>query len=593
MNTFEENKRHPCDHGQTDQEWEASVHHYSQALQHNPRSPEALVGLGRGLLKLGKMDEGLAVLSTAIAIQPGHIDALLLLGHGLLDQGRGEDALQFFLRVLDLESDHVIALQGMGQTFLRLGQLQQAKTYLSQALQLAPNHPEILILLGEVLHRLGMWDQAQELLRQAAKNHPDPCAAHNTLGCVLLEQGHFAAAEEQLQHALAIHPQDCGIINNLGVAWMRQGHVSAALDQFRHALNLKPDYHEAANNMGLAYQELGLLDDALNAFRQAQHLKPDFADPYFNEGVIELTKGNFAQGWRGFAWRLRMEKYRNHRHLHTATDLTTLAGRTVLVVCELGFGDTIQFIRYARLLQRHAAQVIVVCPEPLVRLLTHAPGVTQCLCDSSPPPPCDTHVFLLSLPHLFGHSIPDFPATIPYLTAHPQRINFFRQSLKQHPGYRIGIVWRGNPQHLQDRHRSMTAMQFSQLLNVAGITLVNLQKEASQEEITLLSAKGKNRWVDFRSELHDFADTAAAIMALDLVITVDTAVAHLAGALGQPVWVLLPAVADWRWLLERPDSPWYPTMRLFRQTSLGDWPTVLTHVLEQLPRLLANTPQPD
>lgn len=593
MNTFGEKLRLHCNLGQTCQrleQWEESVRHYSQALQLNPRFLEALIGLGRGLLKLGQVDEGLAMLSTALEIQPSHIDTLMLLGHGLMNHGHGEDSLQFFLRVLDLESDHVAALHGMGQAFFRLGRLKDAKKYFSEVIQRCPNHLEALTLLGGVLHKLGAGDQAHELFIQALQHHPGQFGTHNTFGCVLLEQGDLNAAKEQFQHALAINPEAYTAINNLGVVWMRLGHISTALDQFRQSLHIKPDYFEAANNMGMAYQELGLLDEALDSFRQSQRLKPDFADAHFNEGLIGLTQGDFNQGWRGFEWRLRMEKYQNYRHLQTVTDLTTVAGQTVLVICELGFGDTIQFIRYARLLQEKSAQVVVICPAALVRLLTHTPGVTQCISDSAPPPPCNTHVFLLSLPHLFGSHLLNLPATVPYLTAHPQRVDFFRQALKQRPGFKIGIVWRGNPQHLQNRHRSMTATQFCQLLSIKGVTLVNLQKEASPEEIAVFAATGEDRFLDVRSELHDFADTAAAIIELDLVIAVDTAVAHLAGALGKPVWVLLPAVADWRWLLEREDTPWYPTMRLFRQSSLGDWPTVITRVLEQLHTLLTDHP---
>ncbi|MBF8272865.1 MAG: hypothetical protein HW380_1970 [Magnetococcales bacterium] len=309
-------------------------------------------------------------------------------------------------------------------------------------------------------------------------------------------------------------------------------------------------------------------------------MRPDFADAHFNEGVVWLTRGDFDRGWRGYEWRMGMAKYRDHHALHPISAVTGIAGRSFLVFCEQGFGDDIQFIRYVGWLREAGARVVVACPGELARLFVTVAGVDHWVVDNDIPPACDYQVLLLSLPLLFGARMGEFPASVPYLSANPERMDVFRQRLEGGEGvFKVGLVWRGNPKHFHDRHRSMSPALFSRLKQLEGVYLIGLQKGATHEELAVFAG---DRFLDLGGELHDFADTAAVVAQLDLVIAVDTSVAHLAGALGRPVWVLLPAVADWRWLLGREDSPWYPTMRLWRQSSLGDWSTVMDKVVEQL-----------
>ncbi|MBF0632660.1 MAG: glycosyltransferase family protein [Magnetococcales bacterium] len=564
-----------------------AIHQYQLALQHHPQFPEALTGWGRALLSQGQVDEGLGKLVDALQIQPDHVDALVYLAQGLVDAGQQEDAIQFFLRALDVDSDLVAALHGLGRLFFSLGRWKEAGDYLRRVVERVPDHLDAWSCLGMVSQRLGDWNAAEAMFRHVLRVQPEVSRGYNNFGSALLERGDLAEAARQFQHALVCRPDDPLAINNLGVAWQKMGDVASALEQFRLALQLKPDYFEAANNMGLACQELGRLDDALECFRLAQRIKPDFADAHFNEGVIWLTRGDFARGWRGYEWRLGMPKYRGHRILKPAWEVTRLAGRRVLVYCEQGFGDNLQFIRYVGHLVRAGATVVVACPGALARLFATVPGVAHWMVDDAPAPECDDHILLLSLPLLFDTGLKTVPAVVPYLWPDPVLVERLGHRLARCAGLlKIGVVWRGNPEHLMDRHRSMPPEFFSRLSDLEGCCLVGLQKGATAVELEVFAGM---QFLDMGDVLGDFADTAAVVAQLDGVIAVDTAVAHLAGAMGKPVWLLLSVVSDWRWMLDREETPWYPTMRLLRQSSLGDWSGVMDRVKGVLDHMIHST----
>lgn len=561
--------------------------HHQEAVQHlqlarleQPRSLEILTALGRSLLALGKMDTGLSTLVDALEIKRSYVPALVLLAQGLAEQGETEEAISMFLRVLDQDSHHMVALLGVGRLFFDNGRWTEALVYFQEALNQIPDHVEARTYWAMIEQRMGHWDVAHAMLSDLIQENPGDHRRHNHLGTALLDQGLWDLAVERFQAALAIQPDYPQAINNLGVVYQKMGNRQSALQQFHRALERKPDYWDAANNLGLSYQYMGKLEEALQAFRLCQRLQPDFADAHFNEGVIWLTLGDWARGWRGYEWRLGMRKYKNHTHLQPAWDITSLPGSTVLVYCEQGFGDAIQFIRFTQTLKEKGAGVVVAVPRETYRLLATVKGVDHWVVDEGPLPPCDYHMLLLSLPLLLGITPETIPAAVPYLSTDKEQATYFRRRLAPwNKSFKVGIAWRGNPHHANDRHRSMTPTPLSRLLDIPGLCLINLQKEATTDELLVFS---QDRMVDLTHELTDFASTAALMEPLDLVITVDTSIAHLAGALAKPVWLLLPQVAEWRWLLERQDSPWYPTMRLFRQSTLDDWQGLMDTVMAQL-----------
>ncbi|MBF0108484.1 MAG: tetratricopeptide repeat protein [Magnetococcales bacterium] len=548
------------------------------ALSGQPRSPDTLAAWGQVLLVQGRSEEGFQYLLEALRIRPDHVVSLTILAQGLADAGEPDESIRFFLRALDYDSDWIPALVSLGRLLLSLGRTAEARIHLERALAVVPDHSDALTCLGMVLQRLGEWDLAEAKFRHALRVHPDVCQGHNNYGSALLERGAFAEAARQFRLALQQCPEYPLAVNNLGVAWHKEGQILDAMEQFRHALRLKPDYFAAANNLGLACQELGRLDEALEWFQLACRINPDFADARYNEGLIWLTRGDFERGWRGYESRLGMARYRNHLFFRPAWALSLVPGGRVLVYCEQGFGDNIQFIRLVTFLAQAAMRVTLVCPGALARLFSTAPGIDCLVVDETPAmAEYDLHLPLLSLPCLFGIR-PHTLSFVPYLAADASGMAAFRELfLPFRKRLRIGLVWRGNPKHLLDRYRSMPPGFFSTLLDLEGCSFIGLQKDATADELKLFMVAGDN-FLDLGGRLHDFADTALAVAHLDVVIAVDTAVAHLAGAMGRPVWLLLPAVADWRWLLDTETSPWYPTMRLFRQATPGDWAGVLARV---------------
>jgi hypothetical protein len=321
----------------------------------------------------------------------------------------------------------------------------------------------------------------------------------------------------------------------------------------------------------------------------ALRLDPQSASTHWNRALALLQGGDFERGWREYEWRWQ----RAGAQPRVSTDRPPwdgrpLDGRAILLWCEQGLGDALQFARYAPLVQRHGGRVLLQCPGLLRALFRTLPGVDHLLTEGEALPSFDVHAPLLSLPALVGTTLATVPAEVPYLSADPARVEAWRQRLAAVPGLRVGVAWQGNPHHKWDRHRSVPLTAFAPLARVTGVRLVSLQKGPGAEQLPAL--KDRLRVVDFGDEFGasgPYPDTAALMRCLDLVVTVDTATAHLAGALAVPVWVPLSTIVDWRWLLGRQDSPWYPSMRLFRQTQLGDWAPVFDRMAEELRALVA------
>jgi hypothetical protein len=448
--------------------------------------------------------------------------------------GRLPEAAEICRRILDVEPEHVGA-RSLLESIARHRNLQAAQHCLVQ---------------GNALAREGKSAEAVACCRQAVELAPDFAPAHNNLSVLLRSQGNW-------DEAVA-----CG----------------------RRALELEPDHAEVHYNLGAALQERGDLDDALACYRKAVELKADFADGHMGLAGIHLLRGDFRQGWLEYEWRWRTKQVPPRPFRQPLWDGGSLAGKTILLYPEQGLGDVIQFIRYAPLVKRLGATVIVECQKPLLPLLATCAGIDRLVGQGDQLPPFATHSPLLSLPRIFQTSLDKMPAAGPYLFAAPALIESWRKKLSDLPGYKIGIHWQGRPGQGPWRVRNIPLRQFAPLAEIPGVRLISLQKGAGCEE--LAQVREHFPVVELGDEVDQaagaFMDTAAIIKNLDLVITCDTALAHLAGALGAPVWVALPRVPEWRWLLDRSDSPWYPTMRLFRQKALGDWPSVFAEIRRAL-----------
>lgn len=466
-----------------------------------------------------------------------------------------------------------------GAELLKRSKVADAVLAFEQALRLRPGSAEAHNSLGVALRLQGRLDETIFHCREAVRLAPEMAEAHSNLGSMLEEQGQTDEAIASLKEALRLEPDFANAYSNLGVASYRRRQYAETVEYYRRAIALKPDLAEAHNNLASVLFDLGQSDEALASFTEAIRLRPDYREPHWGRALVWLSRGEFERGWPELEWRPSLlERRRSSQPRWDGSDLT---GRTILLDAEQGLGDTLQFVRYGSLLKQQGARVVLVCQPRLVRLLAAGcPAVDEVVAAGESLPPFDVHAPLLSLPAIFRTTVASVPADIPYLHPEPQLVASWRAELSQVPGFKIGIAWRGNAQHRGDRERSIPLTEFEPLARVPGVQLISLQKGPGAEQLAL--ARQRFPLLDLGERLDEaagpFMDTAAIMQCLDLAVTCDSAVCHLAGALGVPVWAAIPTVPDWRWLLNRDDSPWYPRLRVFRQMKLGQWSDVFQRI---------------
>ncbi len=464
------------------------------------------------------------------------------------------------------------------------GEIEEAIAAYQMAIQLNPNGADTFMNLGDALKDRGRLDEAIDAFRAAVRLKPDVAKAHNQLGTALYGRRRLDEAIATYRTVVRLKPDHAAAHSNLGIALCDAGQLDEAIAECRTAIRLKSDLAEAHSNLGNALGDHGRLDEAISAYRDAIALKGDLAGAHWNLGTALLMKGDYAQGWPEYEWRWKVKELPSPRDVpQPLWDGGDLAGRTILLRHEQGFGDTIQFLRYVPLVIQRGGKVIVECQQDLWRLLQSNAREWQVVAEGESLPAFDVHCPLGSLPLAFGTTLQDIPAEVPYLSADDAAAARWRDRLGGDSGaLNVGLVWAGNPAFRGDRLRSPRELSlYSPLAAVKNVRFFSLQKGEAAKQAAHPPA-GMNL-TDWTSDFGDFADTAALIANLDLVISSDTAVAHLAGAMGKPVWVILPLSPDWRWMLDRSDNPWYPTMRLFRQTKVGQW----TDVIEQVAGALA------
>lgn len=563
-----------------------SVARYERVLQIQPDSPEAHGNLGSVLLKLRRFEAAIAHHRRSVQLIPENAKAHYNLAIALYENNQIDDAIQSYQQAVALAPTYANAHHNLGMALYRQGQAEAAIVHYQQAVELEPTHASARNSLGVALYQKGHLDDAIEQYRQAIAILPSYVSAHDNLGIALKQQRQLDEAATHFRTAISIQPNYVNAYINLGNTMRELGHYDQAIAYCQESIRLQPNNADAYNTYGCILVDLGRMEEAIACYEAAIQHRPDFADAHLNLGIILLQVGNFQRGFAEYHWRWQTKQCPDLRYTHALWQGEDLTGKIILLTAEQGFGDTIQFARYATLVAARGGQVVLACQKPLVRLLATIPGVFQCVDRDKDNVETHLHAPLMELPYILGTTLETIPATVPYVFPPPdaaiQLTNFANTRLK------LGFVWATNPSNSTSGKRSCPVEQFLKLLDIPEIALYSLQKDVPEAENACL--QGRDRLQDLQSQLLDFADTAAAIAQLDLVITVDTAVAHLAGAMGKRTWILLAHVPDWRWLLDRDDNPWYPTARLFRQVAPNAWDDVFARVVEALRAELAPAP---
>ncbi|MEO8143271.1 MAG: tetratricopeptide repeat-containing glycosyltransferase family protein [Betaproteobacteria bacterium] len=498
-------------------------------------------------------------------------------------QGRLLEAEQLYKAVLRIDNGKFEALLLLGILRTQQGSWEEAAALLSDAVRQNPSSAEAHSNLGNALNETRRHHEAIASYGRAIALKPDFAEARNNLGIALNTVERHEEAIASCQSALAINAGLAEAHYNIGNALYALDRHEEAIASFRRALEIKPDDIEVHNNLGLALNDLNRQAEAIALFDRALALKPDFADAHWNRGLALLTLGDFKNGLEEYEWRWRtnvtapMQDFPRPLWLGASDP----SGNTVLLHADQGLGDTIQLARYVPMVAAKGARVVLQVLAPLKELMRGLEGAERVVARGDPLPDFDCHCPLSSLPRALGTRLESIPARIPYLRASSDRVSKW-QSLLAGAGPRVGLTWSGNKSTRRHRLRSISLARLRPLLSTPGIRFVSLQKDMSDEDATTLD--GLPQVTHIGDRLADFADTAAAVSLLDLVISIDTSIVHLAGAMGKPVWVMMLVTQDWRWLLNRDDSPWYPSVRLFRQTSVGDWDSVIERVRTELPR---------
>ncbi|HEV3345293.1 MAG TPA: tetratricopeptide repeat protein, partial [Pirellulales bacterium] len=553
---------------------EEAILQFKEAIDRKPDFALAWTSLGLSQAELRRYADAEASFRRALEIEPRSPRVLNNLGNVLSDQGRRQDAVVELRRAIEIDPRCVDAHNNLGNALRELGKPVEAIASFERALSIRPEFPEAHNNMGIAWAAKGDYERAVASYREALHIWPEYPAAHNNLGIALGHQKQFTDSIASYRRALELKPDYAEAYNNLGIALSQDGEHEEAIACFRRAIELKPEYAEAYSNLGITLTELGQLEEALASYNEALRLKPNYPDAYMNRALASLVRGDFERGWQEYESRWQCKDFKPRGFKQPQWNGEPLEGRRILLHAEQGFGDTFQFARYARLVkEERGGMVIVWCPKPLVPLVSQCPYVDEATIEGDKLPEFDCHLPLLSLPKIFGTTLDAVPRDVPYLFAKPELIDRWREELSYIDAFKIGINWQGNPRYRGDRHRSIPLEQFAPLASIPGVRLISLQKGLGTEQIAKVSSKCPLTELGaHRDETGGaFMDTAAILMNLDLVISSDTSLVHLAGGLGVPVWVALPWAADWRWLLERDDSPWYPTMRLFRQRELGEW----------------------
>ncbi len=555
-----------------------------------PRNAALRLKWAQALVEAGQADEAHDVLQQAVRLAPDNVAVRTEMARALAQRGRWEESLPHFRHVTVLVPDQASAHAELGSCLATLGQTTQAIAAYQAAIKLKPNDAERCAVLAKLYLDENLLEESVRWSERSIQLCPDVAKKYVNLGSALSKLKKYDAARQAFEQAIRLNPKISEAYSNLGVVSAAEGQFEAAIGQYQQALAVWPANSAALCNLGNLSMRRGDMDAALAYYDRALDVSPDYGEAHHNRAVARLLLGQFDRGLPEFEWRLKLREYPGAPTQWPLWNSEPLAGRTIVLWHEGGLGDMLQFIRYARVLKARGARVIATCDPVLLPILSRTEGVDEWKTSTAEHFAADYCVPLLSVPQRVGTTLATIPAPVPYVFADERLVDRWRDWLAAYPGFKVGIVWQGNPQFVFDNYRSIPLANFATLAEVRGARFVNLQQGVGREQLRefsgLWSVIEPGDTVDRSAGA--FMDTAAIMRNLDLVITSDTSAAHLAGALGIKVWLAVHRAPDWRWLLDREDSPWYPTMRIFRQTELGDWPGVFAKLAVALDQAVKN-----
>ncbi|HEU5272499.1 MAG TPA: tetratricopeptide repeat protein [Xanthobacteraceae bacterium] len=566
-------------------EYATAVRQIATALTVNPNIAAAHNNSGVCLSALDRADEALASFDAALALAADYLDAHRNRADTLLGMRRFEDAVASYDRAIALDSNVASLFTKRGHALSALNRPEQAIDSYDRAIALEPTDRDAFFNRGLALGRLGRLDDAIASYDRAIALDPGDAEALSNRGAALKSLKRFVEAVASCERAIEIDPSFAVAFNDRGIALKELNRLDEALASYDAAIQLSPGYGEALSNRANVLASLGRLDGAIADYDRALAVNPDDATARCNRGMIKLLTGRFDDGWEDYEarwWTGPMAADRRRFVQPQWTGEADINGKRLLLSAEQGLGDTIMAARYVRQVADLGAQIILSVPATLASLMHEIEGITV-VPEGQALPDFDLHCPLMSLPRAFDTTLDSIPAQVPYLRAPAVHLERWRRRLPRTDALKVGVNWAGNPQFKHDAARSIGLRRMLPLLGCSGVAFFSLQKDLRDGDAEILRAHPQI--TPLGREVETFADTAAIVSLLDLVISSDTSVVHAAGALGRPVWVLLQSVPDWRWLLDRDESPWYPTARLFRQTARDDWPGVIDQVGTALDRL--------
>jgi tetratricopeptide (TPR) repeat protein len=556
----------------------------------DPRHFDALHLLGVLACQSGNPARALGLIDQAIQLYPANPVFYASRGNALKDLRRFTEAVASYDEAIARKADFAEAYSNRGIALKEIHQLDAAVASFDKAIELKADYAEAWSNRGNALRLAGKYEMAVASYNKAIALKPDYVDAYSNRGNAFRDMRDAKMLDKALtsyEMAIALRPDFAEACSNRGNVLRDLGLLESSIASYDRAIAIAPDFAEAYSNRGLALKEMSRLDEALACYETALALKPDFVDGNWNKSLVLLLGGQLEEGWKYYEWRWKNLKAGLQRREFPQplwTGAEPLQGKTILLQCEQGFGDSIQFVRYARLVAERGAKVIVEVPVALAGLFKGVEGVSALALQGTPLPSFDYHCPLMSLPLAFNTGLGSIPVSPRYLKATAEKLQAWEKKLGPKTALRVGLAWSGSTTHRNDRQRSTLLSTLLQYLPPQH-QYVSLQKEVRAADQPALNF---NRGLlHFGSELKDFTDTAALVNLMDVVISVDTSVAHLSGALGKKTWVMLPVVPDWRWLLDRDDSPWYPSVTCYRQTTRDDWTTVFARVGADLLKPLA------
>jgi len=595
--------------------YDKSAAYYERAIALIENHPTAHYNLALSYHKLDKLTEAENYYKKTLLKYPNHTDALNNLGVIYASQNNNEDALKFYNQVLEINPRNSQALNNIGNLFSQTNKYDEAEVYYNKAIIYDPVNSKYLYNLADCCLKQKKISNAIVNLEKAIKLNGSYFEAYNSLGVCHLKNGTIGLAKEMFEKAIEINSKYWEAYQNLGLCFEKLKMNSEAVMLYKKAVMLcgnsfspiiklssvladRGDYSESEqylkllekdenhkivsyNNIGIHKLKQGNIQEALSYAEMAIKENANVAITHYNYSHALLLNGNFSEGWNEYEWRKYREEFEKRDFSKNELADQEIIGKKILVWSEQGFGDSLQFARYLVKLQEKGAYVIFECDPALASIFSSCKGINKLVLKegvNEPSVEYDYQIALLSLPRYFNTDLHNIPAEIPYLSVSDDKIKEWEKTIKGNNNLKVGLVWAGNPNHANDKNRSCKLLDFDKLFDIPYVEFYSLQKGKPLEQITTFQNKIHNTSV----QLNTFEDTAAAISNLDFVISVDTSVAHLAGALGKEVWLMLPFIPDWRWLMDREDSPWYPSMKLFRQDEKSTWQDVVERMKKEL-----------